>query len=247
MGSLSGVENLNLPGQSLPKDMTFESALQLAGDVAVSQFRSCRHSILLQLLGPLYTPELQQRLQSCTTVEDLFPVFAEKGQAEMSAADAAAVFVLPPRSSATEDANHALEVESRILAGHVTGQAEIETLWVNKQEHKDPETLPATSKHLLKAAAVLQGSSELASAGSLPYDAELLKALQRSTTVQIAHSITAADILGMPRQDLPALLAALWAAEDCMARLIGCSHSRMWGAELIDVSACRKLHSLLSP
>jgi hypothetical protein len=185
----------------------------------MSDFKNSRHSILPELLGPLYTPELQQRLQSCTTADDLFPVVSEQNQAKMTVADAAAAFVLPPRSSATEDANYALALELRILTGQVARQEEMEMLWDLQQQSNGTENLPATVKHLLAAAHVLQSSSELASAGSLPYNAELPEALQCSTTAQVAHYITTADILGMPRQDLPALVAALRAAEVCLGRM----------------------------
>jgi hypothetical protein len=235
-GAVAGLEAI--------ADKALGTVTQIAEQTVTGSAVSRRKQVLPELLGPLYTPALQQRLQSCTTVDDLFPVTTEEGQAEMSVADAAAAFVLPPRSSATEDAYYALSLESRILTGQLAGQDEMETVWLAKQQLRDPRTLPSTFKHLLAAAAVLQGSSELASAGSLAHDAQLVKALQCSTTIHVAHNLTTADILAMPRQDVPALFAALWAAEDCMNRLIGCSMRREWDASLLTVSSPCKLQDL---
>jgi hypothetical protein len=86
------------------------------------------------------------------------------------------------------------------------------------------ERLSGSVKRLLAAAAMLQQSPELAAAGPLPFDAQLPGILQRSMALYVAHNITTADILSMPRNELPALWAALWAAEECLGCLVAGIH-----------------------
>jgi hypothetical protein len=105
--------------------------------------------------------------------------------------------------------------------------------------------LPGSVKHLLAAAAVLQQSPELAAAEPLPYDAKLPQILQRSMAVQVSHNLTTADILSMPRNDLPALWAALWAAEECMGRMVAGTTKPSLRVHAYHVGGTARWHALL--
>jgi hypothetical protein len=201
-------------------DKALETVAQIAEQTVAGSAISRRKEVLPELLGPLYTAELQHRLDSCKTVEQLFPVRAQ--EAVPTVADAASMFVTTPRASADDPIQEASNTWERVLQGEVYGTEVIEASWLTGLQMDASAQLPGFVKHLLAAAAVLQGSSELAAAGSLPHNARLPPVLQRCATAQVAHYITAADILGMPRQDLPALVAALCAAEVCMG-LIACT------------------------
>jgi hypothetical protein len=178
-----------------------------------------RNEVLPELLGPLYTAELQQCLASCKTPDQLFPVRAQ--EMITAEADAASILVITPRASANEPIAEAHMAFGRVLQGELY-QGYLEAAWLADLQLHASTQLPGFVKHLMAAAAKLQHSSELAAAGSLPHNARLPQVLQRCAAAQVAHYITTADVLSMPRTDLPALVAALCAAEVCLG-FIACT------------------------
>jgi hypothetical protein len=97
----------------------------------------------------------------------------------------------------------------------ITQQALLKA-WINTPGRSP---LPDHVMVMLQAAATLQQSSQLAEAKPLPYDALLLQLLPRLTTAPITYYLTSGDILSMPRNELPALWAAMAAADVCVGLL----------------------------
>jgi hypothetical protein len=85
--------------------------------------------------------------------------------------------------------------------------------------------LPDPIPDMLAAARVLQQSTALAAAGSLPNNALLLSRVQQNLAFHISHCITAQDVYSMPRNELPVLWTALAAADACVTLMWSAPYS----------------------
>jgi hypothetical protein len=173
--------------------------------------------VLPELLGPLFTADLRDRLTECTSLEQMYPEVQQERTATCTTVAAAAEgFTLVARSPATTSMLAACAGDLRMLATEIDHPITDEE-WVKAGLFGEAEPLPAHITRLLAHAATLQHSPELASADRLPPDAVLPHIIQRCPAAALLSSMTAGDILAMPRAELPALWVSLAAADVCMA------------------------------
>jgi hypothetical protein len=212
-----------------------DSLLGLAFQSNVPNIAPRKAMIMEELLGPLLTPALHSRLNSCRTLEDMYPTApATPGSSHPSSElEAAELFCFPTTAGSGAAKRLAFMADLRLMYGArlsaVGGgdsrpspvvwkyeQPQMDSLYMEWMKEARPAALPDPIPAMLAAARVLQQSSALAAAGELPYNALLVSSLQRNLASHISHCITAGDIYSLPRNELPALWAALAAADACV-------------------------------
>jgi hypothetical protein len=172
-------------------------------------------SVLPELLGPLFTADLQDRLTKCTSLEQMYPEVQQEHTCSTVAA-AAEGFALVARRPGERNMSAACAVDVRMLAAVIDHPLTDEE-WVSAVLLTEEEALPAHITRLLRHAATLQHSPELAAAGRLAPHAVLPRIIQRCPAAALLSSMTTGDIVAMPRAELPALWASLAAADVCTA------------------------------
>jgi hypothetical protein len=197
--------------------------------------------VLPELLGPLFTADLQGRLKNCKSLEQMFPEMQQEATSHCTDVAAAAEgFALVGRRPGEQSMSAACAMEVRMLATVVDQpltDSDCQSQWVDAVLLADEEPLPAHITRLLRHAATLQHSPELTSADRLATNAMLPRIIQRCPAAALLSSMTAGDILAMRRCDLPALWASLAAADVCTALMwraatVGCHWHKAQGVRL---------------
>jgi hypothetical protein len=198
-----------------PSDIDLSRLIKRMHD-AKDSVLSGKLQVLPELLGPLFTADLQGRLSKCTSLEQMYPEIQQEHTATCTSVAAAAEgFALVARRPGVRNMSAACAVDVRMFAAVIDHPLTDEE-WVKAGLFGEAEPLPAHITRLLTHAATLQHSPVLASAGRLVPDSMLPRVIQSCAAAGLLSSMTAGDILAMQRNELPALWASLTAADVCM-------------------------------
>jgi hypothetical protein len=220
----SGTDTSDVPQQQdvdstcseLPSDIELSWLIKRMHDAQQSVLAG-KLGVLPELLGTLFTADLQVRLTECTSLEQMYPEVQQDHAATCTPVGAAAEgFALVARRPGERNMSAACAMDVRMLAAVIDHPLTDEE-WVSAALLTEEEPLRTHITRLLTHAATLQHSPELASADRLAPDAVLPRVIQSCPAAALLSSMTAGDILAMRRSELPALWASLAAADVCMA------------------------------